>query len=511
MEELKKNWKLWKPVKKNEVNSYFTCPTCKLSTPFHPDYISSGIAGCTRKKCGGNIELLCKSMIEFRGGTFQKVKGDKTSDCIAYFNCGIHDTNLIFLSLKLGGNCKICGRPEQSKKKPPQESYSLRQPDCNCKKLGLGYQTGPSFICEHYNFAVIFPRQASEWDYTYNDTTPNLVAPASMKEFRFVCSKKECGEFFDQSPHRRGIQNIGCPYCAGMKISFKTSMASTHPELFDEYDHENNDKKFHEITHGSDKKVSWICEKHQDEDGEDSCFRWMARPCHRTLALNGCPRCNLVGYNQLVGGHEFFVKRASEIHDDKYTYPEEYKGANVRIKIKCPIEGHGEFPQTPSNHMRHGCPACAAIATESINLKRIKDILRELNIDFECEVSFSDLRDKKLLRIDIYIKKRHLVIEYDGQFHFELNNWNSIEQLASSKKRDIMKDLFCLRNGIHIWRIPYTNEISKEIIKEKLKTFTSEKLIYLSYQDYYEEVSDYFDMSTVSFEAVEMPEFHDYR
>lgn len=53
-----------------------------------------------------------------------------------------------------------------------------------------------------------------------------------------------------------------------------------------------------------------------------------------------------------------FIEKAKKIHGDKYDYSKvEYVNSNTDVCIICPI--HGEFLQTPSNHLRgHECPFC---------------------------------------------------------------------------------------------------------------------------------------------------------
>ena len=55
---------------------------------------------------------------------------------------------------------------------------------------------------------------------------------------------------------------------------------------------------------------------------------------------------------------EEFIKKAREIHGDKYDYSlVDYKNAHTKIKIICPI--HGEFEQAPFNHLNgKGCLKC---------------------------------------------------------------------------------------------------------------------------------------------------------
>lgn len=55
---------------------------------------------------------------------------------------------------------------------------------------------------------------------------------------------------------------------------------------------------------------------------------------------------------------EEFVMRANEIHNNRYDYSKvNYINKHTKVCIVCPI--HGEFWQTPNNHLsRNGCPKC---------------------------------------------------------------------------------------------------------------------------------------------------------
>ena len=68
----------------------------------------------------------------------------------------------------------------------------------------------------------------------------------------------------------------------------------------------------------------------------------------------GCLACG--GRKQLT--KEEFIQKAREVHGDKYDYSKvEYVNKNTKVKIICPI--HGEFFQTPNNHLQgHGCHKC---------------------------------------------------------------------------------------------------------------------------------------------------------
>ena len=53
-----------------------------------------------------------------------------------------------------------------------------------------------------------------------------------------------------------------------------------------------------------------------------------------------------------------FIGRSNVVHKNKYSYDKTvYKNQRTKVIITCPI--HGDFLQTPKNHMNgQGCPIC---------------------------------------------------------------------------------------------------------------------------------------------------------
>lgn len=87
---------------------------------------------------------------------------------------------------------------------------------------------------------------------------------------------------------------------------------------------------------------------------------------------------------------EEFIQKAKAIHGDKYDYSKvEYVNNRTNVTIICPM--HGEFQQTPANHLKgQGCPACGRKKqqlTQEEVLNRIARILEgtpyELVLPFE--------------------------------------------------------------------------------------------------------------------------------
>ena len=74
---------------------------------------------------------------------------------------------------------------------------------------------------------------------------------------------------------------------------------------------------------------------------------------------NGCPKCARATQSaRQAMSQEVWTERAKRIHQNKYDYSKvTYINNHTPIRIICPI--HGEFMQTPANHIKgQGCPIC---------------------------------------------------------------------------------------------------------------------------------------------------------
>jgi len=89
------------------------------------------------------------------------------------------------------------------------------------------------------------------------------------------------------------------------------------------------------------------------------------------MTTSGCPKCNNLTLN-----NDKFIKKAKEIHKDKYDYSlVDYKNALTSVIIKCKL--HGIFEKTPDNHLygKQGCPFCSnKKVTTKIFIKQVKEI-----------------------------------------------------------------------------------------------------------------------------------------
>ena len=152
---------------------------------------------------------------------------------------------------------------------------------------------------------------------------------------------KEHGEFL-QTPNSHLSNESGCIKCSGNGLSNTKEFIEKSKEIHgDAYDY----SKSNYIK--SNEKVIIICEEHGEFEQTPS----------NHLNGQGCYKC---GYNMYIFSNNDFINKAKEIHNDKYDYSKtNYTKMNAKVTIIC--KKHGNFEQTPSNHITHkqGCKICA--------------------------------------------------------------------------------------------------------------------------------------------------------
>jgi hypothetical protein len=161
---------------------------------------------------------------------------------------------------------------------------------------------------------------------------------------------------------------------------------------------------------------------------------------------------------------EIFINKASNIHDNKYDYSlVKYTNHYGKVKIICPV--HNIFEQGAGSHLSGiGCPNCI----ESKGEKEIFNYLTSKSILFETQKTFDGCKLKNKLRFDFFLPEKNICIEYDGEQHFiSVGKWGGIENLELIKKRDEIKSKFCQENNIQLIRINYKESI-KDILNLNL-------------------------------------------
>lgn len=182
----------------------------------------------------------------------------------------------------------------------------------------------------------------------------------------------------------------------------------------------------------------------------------------------GCKKCNyqLINKDRKLTTEEF-IKRARDIHGNKYDYSKvEYINNKTKVCIIC--HEHGEFWQTPGNHINGaGCPDCQNSRGEN----ECANILLNKKISYIREKKFEWLGNQKL---DFYLPDFNIGIEYQGIQHFEPRDFagkgkkwaeNVFKQCII---RDKNKKRLCEENNVQLFYITYKENIEyklNEILK----------------------------------------------
>lgn len=147
---------------------------------------------------------------------------------------------------------------------------------------------------------------------------------------------------------------------------------------------------------------------------------------------------------------EYFIEKAHKIHGTKYSYDKlVYKNGQTKVCVICPV--HGEFLITAQNHLQgQGCPKCTQSSAESY----ISSKLSENNIRYEEQKRFKWLGKKKL---DFYLVDYNVGIECQGYQHFIPVKFSKNEKLSKeelleeNKRRDKEKLEACNNNGVKLY------------------------------------------------------------
>ena len=96
--------------------------------------------------------------------------------------------------------------------------------------------------------------------------------------------------------------------------------------------------------------------------------------------------------------------------------------------------------------------------------KRIGNMLKGLDVIYECEKTFPQCRDRKTMPFDFYVvcKGRVGLIEYDGRQHFEIcpnfhgnNHDKAAAKFQKQQEHDLKKNQFTKDYNISLLRISY--------------------------------------------------------
>lgn len=149
------------------------------------------------------------------------------------------------------------------------------------------------------------------------------------------------------------------------------------------------------------------------------------------------------------------------------------KNQEGRILWRCKCDC-GNEKITLGKSLRAGLvKSCGCI--HSLGEQKINNILTELNINFISQKAFADLKSDlgRPLFFDFYLPDYNILIEYQGEQHYNYNNrgWNTKENFKLIQRRDKLKRQYCVDHNILLIEIPYTDydKINKKYLQKLLE------------------------------------------
>lgn len=265
---------------------------------------------------------------------------------------------------------------------------------------------------------------------------------------------------FEQTPdhHQRGR---GCPKCA---LEYKSKLFRSNTQEFitkaqkihgDKYDYSQVDYI------KASEKVKIICPKHGV---------FLQTP-NEHLSGYGCIKCaHDKLHTERVKDISVFVEQANKVHNQKYSYSKvQYLNAHTKVCIVCPE--HGEFWQTPHDHLngKCGCPSCNLSKGEREVAKYLKERGIEFISQYEIPID-SRINSSGKAYIDFYLPRYNTFIEFNGVQHYI-----PIEYFGGKLKyenyqipRDNYIENYCQNNHISLIKISYTDDVNN-VLQSKLK------------------------------------------
>lgn len=157
-----------------------------------------------------------------------------------------------------------------------------------------------------------------------------------------------------------------------------------------------------------------------------------------------------------------FIKRAKEVHGNKYDYSKvNYINNRTKVIITCPI--HGDFEQVPYSHLNgHGCAKCSAIERGSksrITLDKFIEI---------CNKKFNNKYDYSKVKFNSPLDKITIICPIHGEFKQTVHDHLYNSKYGCPKcgrehgkllQQDSIQDFINKANQVHNFKYNYSKSI----------------------------------------------------
>jgi hypothetical protein len=184
------------------------------------------------------------------------------------------------------------------------------------------------------------------------------------------------------------------------------------------------------------------------------------------LQGKGCKKC----VKGRLSSTEKFVKKAVLIHHDKYNYHKvDYINCKIKVVINC--KKHGDFLQTPDNHLKgKGCAECGKMSSSIKQRSNKEDFVKKAILIHGESYDYSNINYINSKEKVVIICKVHGEFLQKPESHLAGSGCNNCGNLNISKKNKSNKETFIEKAIVihnykyNYFKVDYNNCSSKVII-----------------------------------------------
>ena len=314
------------------------------------------------------------------------------------------------------------------------------------------------------------------WDYEKNNEDPWELSGSSRNKVWIKCTDTDYHGSY-QISRDGAIYGAGCPYCNHSKIHPKDSFGQMMVERYGEtnfkkiWNKELNNVDPFTIAPSTRNYSVWLnCldfEYHPPTKAHPNDINNHTGYCHYCAKYKVCKEDSL-GFN---------YPETLEVWSDKNKKsPYEYlPSSNFKVWWKCKCGKHKDFQRTITDAKvgEFGCPECSNEATTSKLQNKVSNYIEgkyhyEILHEHKCNLKPRNPKTNTLLKYDNEIPEIKLIIEVNGQQHYEVCGFTYMtakyygttveEELKNYQYRDKYKMDYALEHDYSYLVIPYWTE-----------------------------------------------------
>jgi very-short-patch-repair endonuclease len=262
------------------------------------------------------------------------------------------------------------------------------------------------------------------------------------------------------------MDGLGCPRCEGRIKDLRYYVEEAKKVHGDKYDYSEcylTYEKKHQVLNNIRCKVHGVFSSRTTVHINMKCK---------------CPKCYPPKDKiPLEERRDAYIRRAIERHGEgRFDYSQvDYHRKREKVKIRCIIHDYW-FYQSLEEHTKKksmgGCPLCS----ETTGEREVRLFLEKKKIEYTAQMEIENIRPDILklqyMRVDFYVKKYRLIIEYNGEQHYKDCGWfkRSKRDFEKQKLRDEVLREYCKKNNYNLLEIKYSDfdNIGK-LINAKIK------------------------------------------